>query len=303
VFGYITVLPGAFSAYRYIALQNDVRGEGPLQKYFLGETLVRSNFFVRSLALNVYSMELAQTSSPQICTWLRTACVEMRCDLWCLLLYSPCRSYVGSLYRNAGDHGFFITSSLRTPSRIHQIRCAIILFGISSRFDGTSHQVPELVSQRRRWLNGSFFAAIHSTVKFHYIYRSSHSFARKFWIHVELIYQTFNLIFSWFSLVSIPGVISNIFFEMAYLSGFCAVQGNFFISFFVLTNALEDPAIIGGKGIELVNTILKYSYVGLLLTCFILSLGNRPQGSNGGYTLAFVGFALFTIYMTVGAHE
>ena len=40
VFGYITVLPGAFSAYRYIALQNDSTGEGPLQKYFLGETMV-----------------------------------------------------------------------------------------------------------------------------------------------------------------------------------------------------------------------------------------------------------------------
>lgn len=38
MFGYITVLPGAFSAYRYIALQNDVSGQGPLQKYFLGET-------------------------------------------------------------------------------------------------------------------------------------------------------------------------------------------------------------------------------------------------------------------------
>lgn len=40
VFGYITVLPGAFSAYRYIALQNDSVGEGPLQKYFLGEKMV-----------------------------------------------------------------------------------------------------------------------------------------------------------------------------------------------------------------------------------------------------------------------
>ena len=40
MFGYITVLPGAFSAYRYHALQNDATGEGPLQKYFLGEKMV-----------------------------------------------------------------------------------------------------------------------------------------------------------------------------------------------------------------------------------------------------------------------
>ncbi len=40
VFGYITVLPGAFSAYRYIALQNDHTGQGPLHKYFLGEKMV-----------------------------------------------------------------------------------------------------------------------------------------------------------------------------------------------------------------------------------------------------------------------
>jgi chitin synthase len=77
------------------------------------------------------------------------------------------------------------------------------------------------------------------------------------------------------------------------------LQGNFFISFFVLTNALEDPTILGGTAIDVLNTILKYSYVGLLLTCFILSLGNRPQGSNRGYTLAFVGYAIFTAYMTV----
>ncbi|KAJ9106550.1 hypothetical protein QFC20_004042 [Naganishia adeliensis] len=39
VFGYCTVLPGAFSAYRWRALQNDETGKGPLASYFKGEEL------------------------------------------------------------------------------------------------------------------------------------------------------------------------------------------------------------------------------------------------------------------------
>ncbi|KAH9970285.1 glycosyltransferase family 2 protein [Lactifluus volemus] len=225
VFGYITVLPGAFSAYRYIALQNDANGEGPLQKYFLGETM-------HGAGADIFTANMYLAEDRILCWEL----VSKRGGSWVL-------HYVKSAY------------------------------GVTD----TPDQVPELVSQRRRWLNGSFFAAIHGTVKFHYIYRSSHSFMRKFWIHVELVYQTFNLIFSWFAL------------------------GNFFISFFVLTNALEDPTILGGKVIDLLNTVCKYSYVALLLTCFILALGNRPQGSNVGYTLAFVGYAIFVMYMTFAA--
>jgi Glycosyltransferases, probably involved in cell wall biogenesis len=42
-FGFITVLPGAFSAYRFVALQNDKNGEGPLERYFLGEKMHGAN--------------------------------------------------------------------------------------------------------------------------------------------------------------------------------------------------------------------------------------------------------------------
>ena len=112
------------------------------------------------------------------------------------------RSCAGNSFLSEAHHGFFTTSSPRTLLPTRRIRCVSICLGKTSQLDFSSPvQVPELVSQRRRWLNGSFFAAIHGIVKFHYIYRSSHSLARKFFIHIELVYQIFNIIFSWFALV------------------------------------------------------------------------------------------------------
>ncbi|KAI0345496.1 glycosyltransferase family 2 protein [Trametopsis cervina] len=225
IFGYISVLPGAFSAYRYIALQNDVTGEGPLQKYFLGEKM-------HGAGADIFTANMYLAEDRILCWEL----VSKRGGAWIL----------------------------------HYVKSAYAVTDVPD-------QVPELVSQRRRWLNGSFFAAIHSTVHFHYIYRSSHTFIRKFWIHVEMIYQLFNLIFSWFAL------------------------GNFYISFIILSEAMEDPSFNFGNGVHVVNVILNYFYLGLLVMCFLLSLGNRPQGSKWFYTLAMIGFAVITIYMTIAA--
>ncbi|KAF8721454.1 Chitin synthase, partial [Rhizoctonia solani] len=222
VFGYITVLPGAFSAYRYIALQNDSTGEGPLQKYFLGEKMHGADADI--FTANMY---LAED---------RILCWEL-------------------------------VSKLGGSWTLHYVKSAYAVTDVPD-------QVPELVSQRRRWLNGSFFAAVHSTVKFNYIYRSSHSVARKAWIHVELLYQTYNLLFSWFSL------------------------GNYYIAFVILTQSMGD---LGPGALKILNTILNYFYLGMLVMCYLLSLGNRPQGSKFGYTMAFIGFALITIYMTFAA--
>ncbi|KIM21150.1 glycosyltransferase family 2 protein [Serendipita vermifera MAFF 305830] len=224
VFGYITVLPGAFSAYRYIALQNDAMGEGPLQKYFLGEKM-------HGAGADIFTANMYLAEDRILCWEL----VSKRGGQWIL-------HYVKSAYAETD----------------------------------VPDQVPELISQRRRWLNGSFFAAIHSTVKFSYLYRSSHTAMRKFWIHVELVYQIFNLIFSWFALA------------------------NFYIAFAILSSALEDPSF-NIPAIKIVNIILNYIYLGLVVMSYLLSLGNRPQGSKWGYTVCFIGFGIITIYMTFTA--
>ncbi|KAF7351028.1 Chitin synthase [Mycena sanguinolenta] len=207
-----------------IRLRNDARGEGPLQKYFLGEKM-------HGAGADIFTANMYLAEDRILCWEL----VSKRGGSWIL----------------------------------HYVKSAYAVTDVPD-------QVPELISQRRRWLNGSFFAAVHSTVHFHYIYRSSHSLLRKFWIHVEILYQFFNLIFAWFALA------------------------NYYIAFTILTTALEDPNF-NLKGIHVVNVILEYFYLGLLIMCFILSLGNRPQGSKWGYTLAFIGFGIITIYMTTAA--
>lgn len=57
VFGYISVLPGAFSAYRYKALQNVNKYEGPLYSYFKGETMHDSASSSGIFEANMYLAE------------------------------------------------------------------------------------------------------------------------------------------------------------------------------------------------------------------------------------------------------
>ena len=133
--------------------------------------------------------------------------------------------------------------------------------------------VPELISQRRRWLNGSFFAGLHSIVKFGYIYRSSHSVGRKVALHVEMVYQLINLLFTWFGIA------------------------NYFLAFTILTQSLGDLV----TGLKVPNLILEYIYLALIVFVFLLSMGNRPAGAKFGYTLSMVLFGLLTLYMTFAA--
>ena len=71
----ITAFPGAFSAYRYIALQNDITGA--LQKYCLGESIVIYLLFVW---LNIFWLCLFWCGMAQALIFLLLTCL-VRCIL------------------------------------------------------------------------------------------------------------------------------------------------------------------------------------------------------------------------------
>ncbi|KAL4401441.1 Chitin synthase 4 [Malassezia pachydermatis] len=220
-FGYISVLPGAFSAYRYEALQNDAMGNGPLCSYFKGESLHGGNSDADIFTSNMYLAE------DRILCW---ELVTKRDSAWLLRYVKRAQAET----------------------------------------DVPTH-VAELISQRRRWLNGSFFAGIHSIIKFGHIYRSNHSTGRKIALHIEMIYQLCQLFFSWFSLA------------------------NYYITFCVLSESVTDSL----HWVRVPSIICEYIYLAFLIYCFLLSMGNRPQGNKIGYLVSMIVFALLMLIMMI----
>ena len=227
VFGYITVLPGALSAYRYHALQNDENGHGPLSQYFKGETLHGQDADV--FTANMYLAE------DRILCW---ELVAKRNERWVL-------KYVKSA-----------TGETDVPDAI-----------------------PEFISQRRRWLNGAFFAAVFSLLSFRQIWSTDHTIARKILLHIECVYQFVSLLFTFFSL------------------------GNFYLTFYFIAGSLADPKIDPfGHNIGLyVFIILRYTCVLLIMMQFILSMGNRPQGAKKMFLASLITFSIIMTYNTVAA--
>lgn len=69
---------------------------------------------------------------------------------------------------------------------------------------------------RRRWLNGSFFAAVYAIAHCLQINRTEHSMGRKAALYIETAYNALNLAFSWVSVA------------------------NYLIFFTILVSSLED---------------------------------------------------------------
>lgn len=224
VFGFISVLPGAFSAYRYVALTNDKNGVGPLEKYFKGEKMHGAD-----AGMFTANMYLAED---------RILCFEL----------------------------------------VTKRNCHWVLQYVKSSYAETDvpDEISELIMQRRRWLNGSFFAAVYALAHCFDVWRSDHSLLRKLAFHVEFLYQTVFMLFSWFAI------------------------GNFFLVFRILTVSLGDSNLGFPPG-KILSVIFEWIYMGVLVTCFILSMGNTPTGSKRLYLSIVCFWAFIMAYLLFAA--
>lgn len=243
VFGFISVLPGAFSAYRYVALQNDVNGRGPLEKYFKGEFLHGSgeldpNDDEYELKKSMLKEEAGIFTSNMYLAEDRILCYELVAKKGCSWLLRYCKS--------------------------------------ASAETDVPEGLAEFILQRRRWLNGSFFAAIYSLAHFPKLWSSSHSFGRKFFLHIEFFYQFLNLVVSWFSISS------------------------YFLVFRILTTSLGDKALGFAPG-KVLSVIFLWLYLASIVTTFVLSFGNKPKGTEKFYLVIVIFFAILMAYMIFAA--
>ncbi|KXS16007.1 glycosyltransferase family 2 protein [Gonapodya prolifera JEL478] len=221
-FGYISVLPGAFSAYRYAALQSNTRDKegnptGPLQAYFKGEALHNGKLQGSTFVNNMYLAE-----DRILCFEL----VSKKDEAW-VLRYE--------------------------------------------RFSGAETDVPDtivdLIKQRRRWLNGSTFAALYSIYHWLDIFRSSHSMWRKGLFVFETFYNLLVQIFAWFGIANF------------YMTFFFVMQLNSCGSSDAEYENCGNTGAFSKAGRWLAEP-LKSIYLVLLVTQFILSMGNRPDGAK-----------------------
>ncbi|KAI9860468.1 MAG: Chitin synthase, class 2 [Trichoglossum hirsutum] len=150
-FGYVSVLPGAFSAYRFRAIMGR-----PLEQYFHGDHTLAKQLGPKGIeGMNIFKKNMFLAED-------RILCFE--------------------LVAKAGSkwHLTYVKASK----------------GETDVPEGA----PEFISQRRRWLNGSFAAGIYSLMHFGRMYKSGHNILRMFFFHIQLLYNIFSQILAWFSI-------------------------------------------------------------------------------------------------------
>ncbi|KAF3023726.1 Chitin synthase, class 1 [Neopestalotiopsis sp. 37M] len=231
-FGYVTVLPGAFSAYRFRAIMGR-----PLEQYFHGDhTLTTGKKSIHNMNIFKKNMFLAED---------RILCFE-------LVVKEKQNWHLSYVKAAKGE-----TDVPEGPA--------------------------EFLSQRRRWLNGSFAASLYSLIHFSRMYKSGHSLLRMAIFHIQLFYNIANVVFSWFSLSS------------------------YWLTTTVIMDLVGTPVVasqyhgwpFGDTATPIFNHVIRYIYFSFILIQFVVALGNRPKGSQMTYLVSFVVFGFIQLYIII----
>lgn len=233
-FGFISVLPGAFSAYRYTAVEGR-----PLEQYFHGDHTLAKRLGKKGVdGMNIFKKNMFLAED-------RILCFEVTFKQGCKW------------------HLTYVKASKAETD--------------------VPEGVAEFISQRRRWLNGSFAASLYGVMHFGRIYRSGHNIIRMFFLHIQLLYNMLVLVLSWLSLAS------------------------YYLTTTVIMQLAADPESFGGNSdtpsfpfskdaSKIVALVAKYLYVCCLILSFLLALGNRPKGSKWQYTGCIIVFGVIMYY-------
>jgi len=232
IFGYISVLPGAFSAYRYEAIRPGEDGTGPLVDYF--KSITASMKDLGPFKANMYLAEdriLAfEIVARNDCNWI--------------LKYQ----------KNA-------VAETDVPGTLH-----------------------DLVKQRRRWLNGSFFAMLYAVLHFNRFWtRSSHSFGRKMFVSLQFMTYVIQIILNWFLI------------------------GTFYLGFMLVIDSAMQTVIGDAKKFspteacdyrdaEAIVFAFSFAYMFLTLVQFICALGNKPEKMATLYSFCCLFYGIFNLF-------
>ncbi|BGP48579.1 hypothetical protein JCM10450v2_004455 [Rhodotorula kratochvilovae] len=251
-FGYVAVLPGAFSAYRFSAIQGR-----PLNQYFHGDGTLAARLGPKGTdGMSIWTKNMFLAEDRILCFEL----VAKANERWVLGYVKPAK----------GETDVPETAA-------------------------------ELIGQRRRWLNGSFAAGVYSLVHFGRYYKSNHGIIRLFFLHVQAIYNTVNLIMSWFAVANyyltfsiIITIVGDSLVHPSEIAGgdpdtIRCWAGSF----------LEDENGDRFDWLALVNWLFKVIYLVFLALQVILALGNRPKAEKLTYTVSIAVFAFFSLYLIV----
>ncbi|KAI0144102.1 glycosyltransferase family 2 protein [Hypoxylon sp. NC0597] len=237
-FGYVSVLPGAFSAYRFRAIMGR-----PLEQYFHGDHTLSKILGPKGIeGMNIFKKNMFLAEDRILC--------------------------------------FELVAKAGSKWHLTYIKAAK---GETDVPEGA----PEFISQRRRWLNGSFAASLYSLMHFGRMYKSGHNIIRMFFLHIQLIYNFANVLFTWFSLASYY-LTTTVIMDLV---GTPTAPGP--------TTAERHGWPFGDTATPIVNIILEYAYIAFLILQFVLALGNRPKGSKWSYITSFGLFGFIQLYVLI----